>query len=303
MVNSPSTTLSSPIAIDALSIPVVELGVFPAAPNEATLGTGIDAETIIYTAKSAASGAGTLTTVASPNGRGFEGTAKAWDAGTQIGRNFTDYDMRALQSDIGEAAPLADPTFTGTPRAPKATPGTTDTTQIATTSFVQSAIKVRKKRIVLDPYNAIYPAVSPEFDQTPHGAGIPVPGALFPYNTPLLELYWFSYMDLTDWDGGQLTFEAEIESDTAGDSNQVDLVLYAERKDVGDSWDTSAAQAVFTPTIAMMTAARTRVKSIASTPQTIPGAGDVLIFKLNRATDTFAHEIKFIKIFAWYSVI
>ena len=48
-------------------------------------------------------------------------------------------DVTGLQSALNAKAPLASPTFTGTPAAP--TPaGGTNTTQIATTAFVQSAI-------------------------------------------------------------------------------------------------------------------------------------------------------------------
>ena len=44
-----------------------------------------------------------------------------------------------LQDCLGELAPLASPTFTGTPKAPTAASGT-NTTQIATTAFVQAAV-------------------------------------------------------------------------------------------------------------------------------------------------------------------
>ena len=45
-----------------------------------------------------------------------------------------------LQDCLGELAPLASPTFTGTPKAPTAASGT-NTTQIATTAFVQAAVE------------------------------------------------------------------------------------------------------------------------------------------------------------------
>jgi hypothetical protein len=44
-----------------------------------------------------------------------------------------------LVSDLAAKAPLASPTFTGTPAAPTATAGT-NTTQVATTAFVSTAI-------------------------------------------------------------------------------------------------------------------------------------------------------------------
>lgn len=44
-----------------------------------------------------------------------------------------------LEYGLGLKAPLASPTFTGTPKAPTATAGT-NTTQLATTAFVQTAV-------------------------------------------------------------------------------------------------------------------------------------------------------------------
>lgn len=44
-----------------------------------------------------------------------------------------------LQTELNNKAPLASPIFTGTPAAPTATPGT-NTTQVATTAFVQAAV-------------------------------------------------------------------------------------------------------------------------------------------------------------------
>lgn len=48
-------------------------------------------------------------------------------------------DVTNLQTSLDAKAPLASPTFTGTPAAPTATGGT-NTTQIATTAFVTSAV-------------------------------------------------------------------------------------------------------------------------------------------------------------------
>lgn len=48
-------------------------------------------------------------------------------------------DVANLVSDLADKAPLASPTFTGTPAAPTASAGT-NTTQLATTAFVQSAL-------------------------------------------------------------------------------------------------------------------------------------------------------------------
>ena len=51
-----------------------------------------------------------------------------------------------LQAALDAKAPTASPTLTGTPKAPTATAGT-NTTQIATTAFVQSAIGGLKKAL------------------------------------------------------------------------------------------------------------------------------------------------------------
>ena len=89
-VNSPTTTLSSPITNVATIIPVVELGVFAAAPNVAVLGFGIDAETIRYTGKSSASGSGNLTGVTRAyDVAGTYGAAKEWVSGTRIYNGIT----------------------------------------------------------------------------------------------------------------------------------------------------------------------------------------------------------------------
>jgi hypothetical protein len=52
--------------------------------------------------------------------------------------NYTDGVTSAIQTQMDAKAALASPTFTGVPSAPTATAGT-DTTQVATTAFVQAA--------------------------------------------------------------------------------------------------------------------------------------------------------------------
>ena len=115
MTNSPPTKLTN--AIDAIqtTIAVDELGVLPPAPNIATIGNDPTAETILYTGKSAASGAGQLTgiTRAIDISNGY-GVARGWNAGVMIARNITKYDIDALQAgsggggvDIGTATALA----------------------------------------------------------------------------------------------------------------------------------------------------------------------------------------------------
>ena len=53
--------------------------------------------------------------------------------------NYVDGVTSSIQTQLNAKAPKASPTFTGTPKAPTATAGT-NTTQLATTAFVQTAI-------------------------------------------------------------------------------------------------------------------------------------------------------------------
>jgi len=98
-VNSPNTTLSSGIDDDDTTIPVTELGVFPAGPNLAVIGTGSTAETILYTDKSAASGSGNLTgCTRAYDSDGTYGVAASWESGEVIARNFTEHDWATIKN-------------------------------------------------------------------------------------------------------------------------------------------------------------------------------------------------------------
>lgn len=103
-VNSPYTILSAGITDVATSIAVLDLAVFPGAPNIAVMGSGSDAETVLYTVKSAATGAGTLTVTREWNKTGTYGSKKAWLAGTVISRRFTEYDHSTFKANIEDAA-------------------------------------------------------------------------------------------------------------------------------------------------------------------------------------------------------
>jgi uncharacterized protein YneR len=98
MVNSPQTTLSSDINISQTTIGVANAGVLPDAPNLATIGTGEDAETILYTGKSGNQITGVT--------RGFQGVAAAWGAGTAIARYFTAYDYDSLRGNVEQLQSL-----------------------------------------------------------------------------------------------------------------------------------------------------------------------------------------------------
>ena len=98
-VNSPNTTLSSGIDDSVTTIPVTELGVFPAGPNLAVIGTGSTAETILYTDKSAATGSGNLTgCTRAYDSDGTYGVAAAWLSGDVIARNFTEHDWATIKN-------------------------------------------------------------------------------------------------------------------------------------------------------------------------------------------------------------
>lgn len=100
-VNSPSTTLTGDINDVVDVIPVAELGVFPAAPGLAVIGTGNTAETILYAAKSAATGAGNLTgCTRAYDSDGTYGVAASWSTGETIARNFCAHDFETICGNI-----------------------------------------------------------------------------------------------------------------------------------------------------------------------------------------------------------
>jgi hypothetical protein len=107
-VNSPPTTITSDIGSGDTTIPIAEASYLSAAPNIAFIGTDTTGETILYTGKSATSGAANLTGVT----RGFQGTAKGWSSGTAIARNFTAYDHDTFKSNIEDLDKRAGPTTT-----------------------------------------------------------------------------------------------------------------------------------------------------------------------------------------------
>ena len=90
---SPQTTLTSAIGASEQVIPVADVSVFPDAPNYATIaGSDGDGETILYTAKTGSALSGCT--------RGVEGTAKRWDSGEIISRNWTAKDHNVLIQNI-----------------------------------------------------------------------------------------------------------------------------------------------------------------------------------------------------------
>ena len=90
---SPQTTLTNAISEAETVIPVADVSVFPDAPNYATIaGNDGDGETILYTAKTGSALSGCT--------RGVEGTAKRWDSGEIISRNWTAKDHNVLIANL-----------------------------------------------------------------------------------------------------------------------------------------------------------------------------------------------------------
>lgn len=112
-VNSPTTSTVGNISSSATSVTVLDASVLPAPPMLLVLGGDTEhAETVLATAKNS----NTLTIT-----RAVEGTARAWEGGTAVGRLFTAKDLRDVQNNIsalntGKAESSAVPTAsTSTP--------------------------------------------------------------------------------------------------------------------------------------------------------------------------------------------
>lgn len=89
IINSPTTQLANAIDSTTTSIEVVDGARLPDAPNICTIGRGENPETILYATK--------VGNVLSGITRGFQGVAQNWQAGTQVARLFTAYDLESLQ--------------------------------------------------------------------------------------------------------------------------------------------------------------------------------------------------------------
>lgn len=96
---SPQTTLAENIGAADTIIRVADASVFPPAPNYATIGTDEDGETIEYAAKADGLLSGCT--------RGVEGTAKAWQKGEVIARNFTAADHNGMITAVTAAQSTA----------------------------------------------------------------------------------------------------------------------------------------------------------------------------------------------------
>jgi len=100
-------------------------------------GSGLDADTVDgIEASSFLQGNETITLSGDVSG---SGTTSIVVTVADDSHNHVISNVDGLQTALDAKAPLASPTFTGTPLAPTATSGT-NTTQIATTAFVQTAV-------------------------------------------------------------------------------------------------------------------------------------------------------------------
>ena len=100
----------------------------------------------------------------------FTGTVSGIDK-TMVGLsnldNTSDADKpvsTATQAALDLKSPIADPSFTGTPSAPTASDATTNTTQIATTAFVQSVSGGKVADAINDGTNTVAPSQNAVFD-------------------------------------------------------------------------------------------------------------------------------------------
>lgn len=89
---SPQAFITAAIGAADTIIPVDKIDAFPPAPNLAVIGSDESAETIRYAAKTDSALSGCT--------RGVEGTAREWQAGEVIARNFTSEDLTALQENL-----------------------------------------------------------------------------------------------------------------------------------------------------------------------------------------------------------
>ena len=93
-VNSPQTQLIEDIGINTTNIKILDASVFPGGPNLAVIGNDAQAETIKYESINSNVLVGCV--------RGFQGKAIAWKKDSVISRNFTEYDLDAIQENILE---------------------------------------------------------------------------------------------------------------------------------------------------------------------------------------------------------
>lgn len=322
--NSPSTTLTGDITDSDTTIPVAELSVFPAAPNLAVIGTGEDAETILYTGKSAVSGGGNLTGVTREIDKQTVGTTTtgeklSWVTGDVIGRNFTHLDMYALQTNI-DLLVTADTTKVAKADFDAYTilAADTDDTPVALTVGA-STIVGRKDTggiVALTPAEVkdmvtslasdmnplhlqAYDAISADADaaqlmQTDMATyGFPLPYGIYQAGAyrEVEKLAWISHT--SDSDANEYTAKIEWTSTTT--TGDVSWILYAVRVPDAGSYNTSIPL-VATIVDSFAGAAYDKQLSAASSEFVITGTGGTILWYLKRGatSDTLAGSALFV---------
>lgn len=116
---SPEASTTDLLTEAGTSLAVDTLANYPAigaeGANVVTIKNGTAWETFRYTAKSAASGAGTLTIVRSGAAwASSTGVAQQWAIGSKVSRVFTAYDHDTFKANIAELAARSIDQFTGT---------------------------------------------------------------------------------------------------------------------------------------------------------------------------------------------
>lgn len=127
---------------------------------------------------------------AGPAGSGID-LSEVWASLRSNADDYADYKINAAHLDLSAYAPLSNPALTGIPTAPTAAPGT-NTTQIATTAFVQEAISGLSGGGVSS-VNGMTGNVVLDLDFIPLGGSDSIDGTLSPNRTAVYDLGSSSY--------------------------------------------------------------------------------------------------------------
>jgi hypothetical protein len=127
---------------------------------------------------------------AGPAGSGID-LSEVWASLRSNADDYADYKINAAHLDLSAYAPLLNPALTGIPTAPTAAPGT-NTTQIATTAFVQEAISGLSGGGVSS-VNGMTGNVVLDLDFIPLDGSDSIDGTLSPNRTAVYDLGSSSY--------------------------------------------------------------------------------------------------------------
>ena len=140
-------------------------------------------------------------------------------AASNVSIQIAESQVTNLTSDLALKAPIASPTFTGVPSAPTATAGT-NTTQIATTAFVQAAIDTTS---LYATQRFVTASIQPieTFTLFSPGVAAPVPvttaGVIVPYITRILRDSSYNTFIGTAYG----SFSATVDGATVGDTLEI----------------------------------------------------------------------------------